>query len=141
MKALFERGVTLIATSNEHPDQLYSSGLQRERFLPAIELSKEHTQIINVDSGIDYGLRYLDKAEIYHYPLDTDSEHTLITNFQHIAPDAGRVNGTIEIEGGGKIATERKADGVVLVRFLRLFVVSREKRLIILKSDVSFKQF
>ena len=114
--ALFERGVVLVATSNEHPDQLYRDGLQRERFLPAIELIKAHTDIINMDGGVDYRLRYLDRAEIYHCPLDERAPAMLLTNFDHIAPDRGVSNRTIEIEGR-KIETVRHADGVVWFDF------------------------
>lgn len=116
LKILFEQGVVLVTTSNEHPDQLYHDGLQRERFLPAIALLKENTHVINVDNGIDYRLRYLDKAEIYRYPLDEEADRMLLTHFQHIAPDQGRVNSTIEIEGR-KIRTVRNADGVVWFEF------------------------
>ncbi|MFQ5660173.1 MAG: cell division protein ZapE, partial [Gammaproteobacteria bacterium] len=119
LKALFERGVTLVATSNEHPDQLYSDGLQRKRFLPAIELIKAHTQVVEVESGIDYRLRYLDKAEIYHQPLNGHAERMLRLNFDHMAPDQGKVNGTIEIEGR-KIRTVRCADGVVWFDFMAI---------------------
>ncbi len=63
LDALFARGITLVATSNEHPDELYREGLQRDRFLPAIELIKHHTRVFHLDSGTDYRLRYLDSAE------------------------------------------------------------------------------
>ncbi|MEX2353883.1 MAG: cell division protein ZapE, partial [Gammaproteobacteria bacterium] len=116
LRALFERGVVLVTTSNEHPDELYRDGLQRSRFLPAIELIKQHTEIINVDSGVDYRLRYLDTAEIYHYPLDESAEKMLTTNFEHIAPNPGRADRTIEIEKR-KIQTVRCADGVVWFDF------------------------
>jgi len=116
LKALFERGVILVATSNEHPDELYRDGLQRQRFLPVIELLKEKTQVINVDSGMDYRLRYLDKAEIYHCPLDGSAELMLTTNFEHIAPNHGNRGRTIEIEGR-KIQTVRCGDGVVWFNF------------------------
>ncbi len=115
-QALFERGVTLVATSNEHPDHLYWEGLQRERFLPAIDLIKKHTHIINVDSATDYRLLYLDRAEIYHSPLDERAEKCLIENFKHIAPDAGKVNQVIVIVGR-EIETVRCADGVVWFEF------------------------
>jgi hypothetical protein len=67
---LFERGVSLVATSNIVPDGLYKDGLQRARFLPAIALLKRHTLVLNVDGGTDYRLRALEKAELYHFPLD-----------------------------------------------------------------------
>ena len=116
LKALFERGVTLVTTSNEAPDQLYSGGLQRDRFLSAIELIKQHTQVINVDSGIDYRLRFLDKAETYHSPLDQNATEMLRNNFEHIAPDEGADDLVLEIEGR-PIKTVSCADGVVWFEF------------------------
>ena len=116
LKALFERGLVLVTTSNEAPDQLYNDGLQRDRFLPAIALIKEHTHVVKIDSGTDYRLRYLDKAEIYHTPLDEKAGSLLQENFTHIAPSAGRERATIEIEGR-KIMTVCHGDGVVWFDF------------------------
>ncbi len=116
LDALYARGVTLVATSNQPPDNLYAGGLQRDRFLPAIELIKTHCQVFNLDSGIDYRLRYLDSAEIYHYPLDQHADSMLATNFEHIAPNPGRSGGTIEIEKR-KIQVVRCAEGVVWFDF------------------------
>jgi cell division protein ZapE len=116
LDALFEREVILVATSNEQPDRLYWDGLQRERFLPAIELLKQHNHIVNVDDGVDYRLRYLQKAGIYHYPLDQHAEKMLQDNFQHIAPEAGQLNQPIYIEHR-EIDTVQCADGVVWFDF------------------------
>ncbi len=65
LEELFKNGVSLVATSNIVPDGLYKDGLQRARFLPAIALLKEHTEIVNVDSGVDYRLRALEQAELF----------------------------------------------------------------------------
>ena len=73
MKALFARGVTLVATSNIEPAHLYENGLQRQRFLPAIALLEKYTRIVNVDAGIDYRLRTLQQAPLYHFPLSRAS--------------------------------------------------------------------
>jgi cell division protein ZapE len=118
-EALFERGVVLVTTSNQHPDQLYQGGLQRERFLPAIELLKQNTEVVNVDSGIDYRLQFLDHAEIYHSPLDEHADAMLEDDFIHVCPDEGSKGETLEIEGRS-IQTVRCGDGVVWFEFKAL---------------------
>jgi cell division protein ZapE len=116
LKALFERGVVLVTTSNEAPDQLYWDGLQRERFLPVIDLIKKYTEVVNVDSGVDYRLSYLDKAEIYHSPSDDKAIEMLEIYFDHIAPSEATQAMPVEIEGR-TIETIRLADGVVWFDF------------------------
>lgn len=81
---LFKNGVTLVATSNIVPDGLYKDGLQRERFLPAIALLKEHTEVVNVDSGIDYRLRALEQAELYYWPLSPEVDARLEQSFRSL---------------------------------------------------------
>ena len=115
-KELFDRNVTLVATSNEHPDELYSGGLQRDRFLPAIELIKQNTEIVNIDNGVDYRFRVLEKAEIYHSPLDEAAEKSLSDSFNSLAPDEKIVGQAIEIEGR-KINTMMHAVGIVWFDF------------------------
>lgn len=70
MKALFARGISLVATSNIPPDDLYRNGLQRARFLPAIEAIKQYCDVMNVDAGIDYRLRTLTQAHIWLSPVN-----------------------------------------------------------------------
>ena len=69
LAALFERGVTLVATSNIEPSKLYAGGLQRERFLPAIELIERHTRVVRLGSDVDYRLRALERARTWYSPL------------------------------------------------------------------------
>jgi len=116
LKALFGRGVTLVATSNEHPDRLYWGGLQRERFLPVIRLINTHTEVLHFDNDTDYRLRALERAEIYHTPLDDRAHASLLASFDSIAPDVGEQGGSIEIEGR-EIPTVRRADGMVWFDF------------------------
>ncbi|MDH4611245.1 cell division protein ZapE [Pseudomonas sp. BN102] len=87
LEELFKNGVSLVATSNIVPDGLYKDGLQRARFLPAIALLKEHTEIVNVDSGVDYRLRALEQAELFHHPLDAEAEASLSRSFKSLLPD------------------------------------------------------
>lgn len=77
MKALFARGITLVATSNIPPDDLYRNGLQRARFLPAIEAIKAHCDVMNVDAGIDYRLRTLTQAHLWLSPLTVPTQQQM----------------------------------------------------------------
>lgn len=87
MEHLFHNGVTLVATSNVEPDQLYKDGLQRARFLPAIDLLKKNTRVVNVDGGTDYRLRLLEKANTYYWPLNDENHRQLQQIFSDLAPD------------------------------------------------------
>jgi len=116
---MFARGITLVATSNVEPDHLYENGLQRSKFLPAIALLNTHTTVHNMDGGIDYRLRALESAEIYHHPLDAQAEAGLEAAFFSISPDEGRADVILPIEGRD-IATRRCGDGVAWFEFLAL---------------------
>ena len=70
LEGLFERGVVLVTTSNAAPDDLYKDGLQRQRFLPAIESLKRYTRVFNLGGDIDYRLRLLQQAGTYLTPDD-----------------------------------------------------------------------
>ena len=118
MSELFERGVVLVATSNIVPDGLYKDGLQRARFLPAIELLKKHTQVVNVDGGVDYRLRALEQAELYHYPLDASADLSLQKSFRSLlsSPSDEKENEVLIVEGR-KIYSRYSAEGVVWFDF------------------------
>ncbi|MGF1750315.1 cell division protein ZapE [Vibrio cionasavignyae] len=97
MQALFNRGVVLVATSNIPPENLYRNGLQRARFLPTIALIQKHCHILNVDSGIDYRLRTLEQAEIYHYPLDHSANENLRRYFKQLVVETRQPDTSIDI--------------------------------------------
>lgn len=85
LEAMFERGVTLVATSNVPPDDLYRDGLQRARFAPAIAALKQHTRVLHVGGDIDYRLRLLERSALYHQPLDAAAEAGLAASFASMA--------------------------------------------------------
>lgn len=116
---LFARGISLVATSNIVPERLYENGLQRERFLPAIAMLQKYTKVVNVDSGIDYRLRALEQAELYHCPLDAEADVSLQASFESLAPEPGIADEKIEIEGRW-LQTRFSADDVVWFDFVEL---------------------
>lgn len=116
MEHLFDRGVTLVATSNIVPDLLYENGLQRARFLPAIKLIKEFTEVINVDGGIDYRLRALEQAELYYTPLSEVADQQLKLCFDRLVSEIPRAAVEIEIESR-LIPVRYLADGVAWFEF------------------------
>ncbi|ORU92399.1 MAG: ATPase [Cycloclasticus sp. symbiont of Poecilosclerida sp. N] len=111
-EALFKRGICLVATSNIQPDDLYKGGLQRARFLPAIEALKKHCDVLKLDSGIDYRLRELEQAEIYHFPLDARADVVLTKLFEQMTAADVEPESSLEIEGR-EILVKHCAEGVV----------------------------
>ncbi|GGO88672.1 cell division protein ZapE [Marinobacterium nitratireducens] len=71
LAALFQRGLVMVATSNQSPDELYRDGLQRDRFFPTVRLLHEHLQVHNLDGGRDHRHRRLDREQtIFPHPAD-----------------------------------------------------------------------
>jgi cell division protein ZapE len=115
-KALFARGVTLATTSNIAPPNLYLGGLQRQRFLPTIDLLAEHTEVLHVDGHQDYRLRVLERADVFQFPADSAADRHLEEYFEAIAPDTGTVAGELLVLGR-PIPFRRSTDGVVWFDF------------------------
>lgn len=118
LQELFARGVSLVATSNIEPDGLYKDGLQRVRFLPAIEMLKQYTHVLNVDGGVDYRLRALEQAALYYTPLGEGAERAIDECFERLAPDALHVekDKSLLVEGRN-IRSKKVADDVVWFEF------------------------
>ncbi len=116
MQALFARGVTLVATSNIEPENLYRNGLQRARFLPAIALIEKHTRVVNVDAGIDYRLRTLEQAALYYHPNDAASLERLDERFKALTHREDAPGAEIEINQR-VVALERLFEGVAWMTF------------------------
>ncbi len=87
--ALFKRGVTLVATSNVQPRNLYKDGLQRQRFLPTIDLLEQRLDVIAVDGATDYRLRRLTQAGTYLPSSAPDTERRLKELFEELADHDG----------------------------------------------------
>ena len=118
LQAMFDNRVSIVTTSNFHPDGLYPNGLHRDRILPAIELLKQKLEIINVDHGTDYRQRTLQEVTLYHTPLGPEAEAALEHAFEQLAEarDESRV---LNIEQR-ELHALRRAGGVVWFDFKTL---------------------
>jgi len=111
LEQAMERGVEFVMTSNYHPDQLYPGGLQRERFLPAIELIKQRLDVVAVDNGTDYRRLKLEKLQVYHI----DGEDKFETIFAELK-DVEEEKQPLDVEGR-QIPYRKRAGGLVWFDF------------------------
>jgi len=118
LDALFAHRVSIVTTSNFHPDALYPNGLHRDRILPAIELLKRGLEVINVDNGTDYRRRALEHVQLYHWPLDGTADAALEQAFHELA-EAHDEDPVLHIEHR-ELRSVRRAGGVVWFDFRTL---------------------
>jgi cell division protein ZapE len=118
LEALYANRVSIVTTSNFHPEQLYPNGLHRERILPAIALLKEKMEIANVDGGTDYRQIALGHVRMYHCPLGPEADAAFQRAFGELAEarDEGPV---LHIEHR-ELRSLRRAGGVVWFDFKTL---------------------
>jgi cell division protein ZapE len=116
--ALFANRVSIVTTSNFHPDALYPNGLHRDRILPAIELLKQHLEVINVDAGTDYRQITLQQVAMYHSPLGEAADGAMQDAFTRLA-EARDDDPAMQIEHRSLHAL-RRAGGVVWFDFRTL---------------------
>ena len=112
---LFDRGVTVVATSNVEPARLYENGLQRRRFLRAIDRIESHMSILHIGDGVDYRLRVLAAADTYLHPASDETEQRLGESFAALAPHA-ELNASIEVNGR-RIPARGTGDGAAWFDF------------------------
>lgn len=99
LKALFEQGISLVTTSNSAPDQLYRDGLQRDRFLQAIERIQRHMVVVELASATDYRTRTLERGGTYRVAANGVARDWLETHLQALAPRRLRRDEALGING------------------------------------------
>ena len=118
LQALFDNRVSIVTTSNFHPDALYLDGLHRDRIMPAIEMLKNNLQVLSVDAGTDYRRLTLSQMTLYHTPLGPQADALMLAAFEQIA-EAGDDDPVLRIEQR-ELRARRRAGGVVWFDFARL---------------------
>ena len=135
-QALTAQGVTFVMTSNVEPRGLYEDGLQRSRFLPAIDLIYSTMEVIHIESASDYRLRTLERDALFLSPLNASSHERLQSMFQALTKDSPDVvrEGSIEINHRD-IAYIAQCGDVLWLDFEELCWAPRSSRDYIALSD------
>jgi cell division protein ZapE len=126
LTALFSAGVVFVMTSNYPPDDLYPGGLKRENFLPTIKLLHEWLDVIEVDGGVDYRLRTLERVETFHVPAGDVADAAMERTFDAMrnGPDESP---QLTIEGR-PLSARRRAGSAVWFDFDALCDGPRSQR-------------
>ncbi len=124
-EAFFARGITVVATSNRHPDDLYEDGLNRQLFLPFIARIKADLDILALDGPTDYRLERLRGIRTYLVPVDAATTEMLRRDFYRLTDyevdDAARVpSAEIDLGGGRRLFVPKASKGVAVFSFKRL---------------------
>ncbi|HXI35464.1 MAG TPA: cell division protein ZapE, partial [Burkholderiales bacterium] len=111
LEQTMDRGVEYVITSNYAPDQLYPNGLQRERFLPAIEFIKQHLDVVQVDNGTDYRRLKMERLQVYHLGDDAIFEK-IFSDLKDVEEE----HQPLDVEGR-EIPYRKRAGGLVWFDF------------------------
>ena len=122
-KALFEAGVVVVATSNRHLRELYENGINRQLFVPAIDLIEERMDIVRLDGPIDYRLARLERASVYFTPLGNDANAALDGVWHDLTGVAHGIHMDLEVLGR-TLAVPEAARGVARFTFDELCVAA-----------------
>jgi cell division protein ZapE len=116
-EVLFDEGLTVVATSNRTPDDLYKNGLQRDRFLPFIALLKQRLEILELGGGRDYRMDRMREFDVYLTPLGSWADKKLDEAFRALS---GGLDGEPRVlrTQGRDVPVPRAAPGVAMADYL-----------------------
>jgi cell division protein ZapE len=116
-ETLFDEGITVVATSNRAPDDLYKDGLQRDRFLPFIDLLKQRLEILELGGGHDYRMDRLRELDVYLTPLGAWANARLDEAFRALSGGADGEPRVLRTQGRD-VDVPRAAPGVAMAHYL-----------------------
>lgn len=115
-EGLFDKGVVIVSTSNRVPDDLYKDGLNRQLFLPFIDMLKQKLDIFRLDTGRDYRLERLEAAPVYYTPLDSNARQAMDEAFDRLTMGAEIRQCTVTVQSR-ELDIPREAAGVARFTF------------------------
>ncbi|MGE0665935.1 MAG: cell division protein ZapE [Sphingomonadales bacterium] len=119
-RALFELGVVIVATSNRAPGELYKNGLNRQLFLPSIEMLKTELDVLHLASPTDYRMKRIHDMPVYHVPLGAQSERELDESFEALTDEKRGEPVTLDVMQGRTLTVPQAAKGVARFSFNEL---------------------
>tara|TARA_R110002033_G_scaffold87033_3_gene136988 strand:+ start:1696 stop:2838 length:1143 start_codon:yes stop_codon:yes gene_type:complete len=118
-EALFDEGVTVVATSNRHPDDLYTDGINRPLFLPFVDILKANCDVFELSSDRDYRLDRLSEAPVWYAPLGPEADAALDKAWHRLTLGATPQHCTLKVKGR-KLEVSREAAGTARFTFEEL---------------------
>jgi cell division protein ZapE len=122
---MIERGVRVVTTSNRPPRDLYKDGLNRELFIPFIELIERRFAVVEVNGPTDYRLHRLAGVNVWHVPNGPEATQALSTAFfkltDYPVEDRAKVpTEELDVGGGRTLHVPKSLKGVAVFSFKRL---------------------
>lgn len=118
-KVVFEAGVVVVATSNAAPHELYRDGLNRQLFLPFIDLIEDHMEVLELGSAKDFRLDKIHGQPLYFSPADGRARHALDELWGRMTGHHKPEPGEIEVKGR-RLRVPAAANGVARFDFADL---------------------
>jgi cell division protein ZapE len=116
---LFDRGVTVVATSNRKPSDLYKDGINRQLFLPFIRRLEEELEVFELKAARDYRLERLTAAPVYYSPLGPEADAAMDAAFARLTAGSKATADMLDV-GGRPLPVPRQAMGVARFSFEEL---------------------
>ncbi len=113
---LFDRSVTIVATSNRKPADLYKDGINRQLFLPFIKRLEDELDVIELKSARDYRLERLTAAPVYYAPLGPEADAAMDAAFKRLTGGVAALSEKLDVQGR-TLTVPDQAEGVARFTF------------------------